>query len=184
MKIYTKTGDRGSSGLMGGKRESKADLRFHAIGTVDELNACLGITLTEQSLPAELKKEIMEIQHLLFRVGADLATPIGGKVTIERIDAGSVKNLEEWIDAMEADLLPLKQFILPGGSPAGALLHQARTVCRRAERFIVALGEKEQLTTAMLPTINRLGDYLFVAARYANRKNEAEEIEAKTKSSK
>jgi cob(I)alamin adenosyltransferase len=184
MKIYTKTGDRGSTGLMGGKRASKADLRFHAIGTIDELNACLGVVLAGKSLPKNLRKQLVEIQHLLFRVGADLATPRGGNVSIERIDAGGAKGLEEWIDTLESSLPPLTKFILPGGSSSGALLHQARTVCRRAERFIVALGEKEQMTTAMLPTINRLSDYLFVAARYANLKNEVEEIEAKTKSSK
>lgn len=181
MKIYTRTGDLGSTGLMGGKRASKADLRFHSIGTVDELNACLGVILAGKSLPKDLRKQLTEIQHLLFRVGADLATPIGGKTTIERIEIGSAKRLEEWIDAMETLLSPLKQFILPGGSMSGALLHQARTICRRAERWLVALSAKEQLTTAMLPTINRLSDYLFVAARYANRKNGVPETKAKTK---
>jgi cob(I)alamin adenosyltransferase len=178
MKIYTRTGDRGSTGLIGGKRASKADLRFHAIGSVDELNACFGVILAGKSLPKNLRKQLIEIQHLLFRVGADLATPIGGKASIERIDAGSAKQLEQWIDMLESALAPLTQFILPGGSASGALLHQARTICRRAERFIVALSEKAQLTTAMLPTINRLSDYLFVAARYANLKNDSPEIAA------
>lgn len=181
MSIYTRTGDLGSTGLMGGKRASKADLRFHAIGSIDELNACIGTVVAQESLPDDLKHQLIEIQHLLFRVGADLATPLGGKASIDRIDAASAKKLEEWIDQMESSLPLLTQFILPGGCPAGALLHQARTICRRAERWIVALGEKDQLTTAMLPTINRLSDYLFVAARAVNAKNGTSETKAKTK---
>ncbi len=179
MKIYTKTGDSGSTSLMGGKRVSKADLRFHAIGTIDELNACLGVVLAQASLPDDLKHQLIDIQHLLFRVGADLALPLGGKASIDRIDADSAKKLEDWIDQMESSLPPLTQFILPGGSPSGALLHQARTICRRAERWIVALGEQNQLTAAMLGAINRLSDYLFVAARYVNLKNGSSEVTAK-----
>lgn len=168
MKIYTKTGDKGDSGLFGGKRIRKSDVRLHAYGTVDELNAILGVILAEDDLTEESKHQLLHIQSLLFIVGSDLATPVENKVTIPRVTADHAKELERWIDAMDATLPPLQNFILPGGSASGALLHQARTVCRRAERYIVELEDTQSINHEVVVFINRLSDYLFVLARFIN----------------
>lgn len=169
MKIYTRTGDKGKTGLFGGKRVSKSDARLHAYGTIDELNACLGIIASEPKLPKELRKQMMHMQALLFSVGADLATPMENTASIERIAPAHAVKLEEWIDTMDRKLSPLKTFILPSGSRVGSLLHQARTTCRRAERWIVHLAEKEKINEEVIVFVNRLSDYLFTAARYANK---------------
>jgi cob(I)alamin adenosyltransferase len=175
MKIYTKTGDKGKTGLFGGERVSKSAVRLHAYGTIDELNALLGVIASESKIPRNLQTQMMEIQTLLFYVGADLATPMKSSAKILRIEPKNALLLEDWIDAMETKLLPLTQFILPSGSRAGALLHQARTTCRRAERWIVELGEKEAINHEVIVFVNRLSDYLFVAARYVNMKSGIEE---------
>lgn len=177
MKIYTRTGDRGTTGLFGGTRVSKSSVRLHAYGTLDELNALLGIVLTTTTLPNTLHGQLIEIQSFLFTVGADLATPLESTANIVRTDPLYAKKLERWIDEMAMALEPVTRFILPGGSPAGALLHQARTVCRRAERWIVELKEQEPMTEGVIVVINRLSDYLFTAARYANKIAEAAESE-------
>lgn len=174
-RIYTRTGDKGTTGLFGGKRVSKAALRLHAYGTLDELNACLGVIASEKNLPEPLPEQIATVQSLLFQIGADLATPLESSAKILRMDETPAKQMEAWIDALELELAPLTRFILPSGTRAGAELHLARTVCRRAERLIVELDEIEPITKAIIVIVNRLSDYLFVAARYANKKLGAEE---------
>ena len=161
-KIYTRTGDDGSSGLVGGSRVSKSGPRMAAIGEVDEANAAIGMAIAEL-IPGDLTEHLLGIQNDLFDLGADLATP--GEVGL-RIVASQVERLEQAIDAMNAELEPLQSFILPGGSIAVAALHLARTVVRRAERAAVTLNESEPLNPHLLAYLNRLSDLLFVTARY------------------
>ncbi|NLX11454.1 MAG: cob(I)yrinic acid a,c-diamide adenosyltransferase [Chloroflexi bacterium] len=169
MKIYTKTGDEGETSLFAGGRVSKAHLRLHAYGTVDELNAILGLVVA-QNLTSELHEALVRVQDDLFVVGADLATPLDAEAKwIVRVSEAMVTRLEHEIDVWESGLPALKNFILPGGGMAGAFLHQARTVCRRAERWLVALQESEDVNLHTLHYLNRLSDWLFVAARVGNR---------------
>ena len=170
MKIYTKQGDSGTTGLYGGVRVSKDDLRIQTYGTVDELNATLGIVLAQTSLDPGLKTRLSRIQSELFHLGAELATPRGGRLTSRLLDSTEISALEKEIDQMEASLPPLKSFILPGGTPESAHLHLTRTVCRRAEREMVTLHRQDPLRAEALTYLNRLSDYLFVCARYANLK--------------
>ncbi len=168
MKIYTKSGDQGSTSLFGGRRVSKSHLRLDAYGAVDEVNALLGVVdaaITHE----ELRSWIREIQRDLFVLGADLATPHDAtKVRIDRMEESSTLRLEALIDRLDAELPQIRFFILPGGHAAAAHLHVARTVCRRAERCMVALAEQESVTPHALVYINRLSDALFVLARFAN----------------
>ncbi|MDZ4720967.1 MAG: cob(I)yrinic acid a,c-diamide adenosyltransferase [Roseiflexaceae bacterium] len=166
MKIYTRTGDDGTTGLWGGLRVAKDSLRVQAYGTVDECNAVLGVARAS-GLNPELDLLIAGIQDQLFVVGADLATP-GEAASIPRIGAAEVLALEQAIDSLEEQLTPLRQFILPGGSPAAAQLHFARTVCRRAERWTISLAHEEPINDQVLMYLNRLSDFLFTAARAAN----------------
>jgi cob(I)alamin adenosyltransferase len=166
MKIYTKTGDAGETGLWGGLRVPKDALRVHAYGTVDECNAAIGLARLHTA-GSELDALLAELQNQLFVVGADLATP-GAAATIPRVTEAEVLMLEHAIDALEAELEPLRQFILPGGSPAAAHLHIARTVARRAERWFVSLAREEPANPQVGVYLNRLSDLLFVAARAAN----------------
>lgn len=168
MSIVTKTGDSGTTGLFGGGRVSKNSPRLHAYGTVDELNACIGVVLSSNDLSAARRHELTHVQNLLFRVGADLATPLAVNAKVDRMAKEHVFQLEEWIHTWEAALPPQTSFILPGGSVASANLHLARTICRRAERWIVALEREETINPAVRIFINRLSDYLFIAARAAN----------------
>ncbi len=163
-KIYTRTGDNGSAGLVDGSRVSKASARMVAIGDVDEANAALGVALAELS-DAQLRERLRTVQNELFDLGADIATP-GEVEGALRITAGQVERLESDIDAMNADLDPLQSFILPGGSREVADLHLARTVVRRAERSAVALSQAEEVNGDALAYLNRLSDLLFVAARF------------------
>ncbi len=170
MKIYTKTGDRGDTGLFGGAdRVSKASLRVSAYGEIDELNSTLGLVLTEPFEPS-VSTLLTHVQSRLFDVGAELATLPGSKVSlgIPLVDEAEVGQLESAIDAAEQELAPLKTFVLPGGSRAAAYLHLARTVCRRAERAMVALAAEEPVRPEALRYVNRLSDALFVFARLAN----------------
>lgn len=168
MKIYTKKGDQGYTSLFGGKEIEKNNIRLHAYGTVDELNSALGIALTHEV--SDSGKEILnELQDQLFVLGADLATLPSKKTKIDRINSQHVEQLEIWIDKLEEDLPPLTTFILPGGAPAGATLHFARTVCRRAERNTAELLESGEANQFCLVYLNRLSDLLFVLARYENR---------------
>ena len=161
-KIYTRTGDDGSSGLVDGSRVSKSGPRLAAIGEVDEANAAIGVAIAEL-IPGDLSEYLLGIQNDLFDLGADLATP--GEIGL-RIVASQVARLEQAIDVMNVELEPLQSFILPGGSVAVAALHLARTVVRRAERAAVTLNASEPLNPQLLAYLNRLSDLLFVAARY------------------
>ncbi|HET9459512.1 MAG TPA: cob(I)yrinic acid a,c-diamide adenosyltransferase [Sphingomicrobium sp.] len=163
-KIYTRTGDTGTAGLVDGSRVSKASPRMAAIGDVDEANAAVGMAialLKDDSVAEQLRR----IQNELFDLGADIATP-GEVEGALRIVPGQVKRLEEQIDTLNGRLEPLRSFILPGGPPEVAALHLARTVVRRAERSAVALAESEQVNAQALAYLNRLSDFLFVAARH------------------
>jgi len=163
-KIYTRTGDGGTAGLVDGSRVSKASLRMAAIGEVDEANAAIGVAIAALA-GAEPSKQLLTIQNDLFDLGADVATPgeIDGAL---RIVASQVDRLEREIDAMNAKLEPLTSFILPSGSAAVSALHLARAVVRRAERAAVALNEGEPLNSQLVAYLNRLSDHLFVAARF------------------
>jgi cob(I)alamin adenosyltransferase len=163
-KIYTRTGDGGSAGLVDGSRVSKASLRMSAIGEIDEANAAIGVAIAVLG-PGEISSKLLLIQNELFDLGADAATP-GDVDGALRIVSSQVERLEREINAMNADLSPLTSFILPSGSAAVAALHLARTVVRRAERAVVALNEREPLNPQLLAFINRLSDHLFVAARF------------------
>lgn len=169
-RIYTKTGDKGSTALFGGQRVQKDDLRIQAYGTVDELNSVIGIALTFDMHP-KVSEELLAISAQLFSLGSDLATPLDPPPAydIPRITEEQILGLERQIDAHDEELEPLKVFILPGGTPAAAHLHLARTVCRRAERLIVALGRAENIGEHVLRYVNRLSDYLFMAARAVNK---------------
>ena len=170
MKIYTKTGDDGTTGLFNGKRVSKAALRVEAYGTVDELNTIVGLAVSFEC-PEPVKSELNHIMNILFTVGADLATPIDQFIKSKAIDRTSeeeITRLEQAIDRYDEDLEPLKNFILPGGHHAAAYLHNARTVCRRAERLTVELGTNEDINENVIKYLNRLSDYFFAAARYVN----------------
>ena len=168
-RIYTKTGDDGTTGLFGGTRVRKDHLRIETYGTVDELNSIIGVALTE-SRPANLAEQLRSISSVLFTLGADLATPLDPPPAydIPRIDSEHIAELERWIDGHDDALEPLKSFILPGGTPGAAHLHVARTVCRRAERNAVALASYEDVGAHVVRYLNRLSDYLFTAARAAN----------------
>lgn len=177
MKIYTKTGDAGETGLLGGARVSKAAPRVAAYGDVDELNAWLGLarSAADESLAAMLE----QLQRHLFAIGARLADPVGtvaNRVAKASVSDQDVAQLEAWIDRLETELPPLRRFILAGGMPAAASLHVARTVCRRAERSVVALGS-DAVEREVLVYLNRLSDLLFVMARTANHRGGVAEAE-------
>jgi cob(I)alamin adenosyltransferase len=169
MKIYTKTGDRGDTGLFGGARVSKADVRVEAYGEVDELNSVLGLVLSEP-FDVELTALLTSVQSRLFDLGAELATAPDSKVAlgIPLLGEDEVAVLERAIDRAESELAPLKTFVLPGGCRAASYLHLARTVCRRAERRMVALAAEQTVRPEALRYVNRLSDALFVFARLAN----------------
>jgi cob(I)alamin adenosyltransferase len=176
VKIYTRTGDSGETGLFDGTRVSKADARVAAYGEVDELNAWLGLARAA-GVDAALAVWIEHVQRDLFALGARLADPrhkIAARVEKAAVRAADIERLEGWIDQLEADLPPLRRFILPGGSPGGAALHVARTVCRRAERAVVGLGDAEPDVVIYL---NRLSDLLFVMARASCHRAGVPEIE-------
>lgn len=168
-KIYTKTGDDGTTSLFGGKRLPKDDLRVAAYGDIDELNAHVGVALTKLRDQNEIAGFLTIIQNVLFALGAGLSNPEQKKQK-SKADFGDDKTLalEGWIDRMEQKLKPMKTFILPGGGEGAACLHLCRTVCRRAERTMITLHQKESLPAGYLVFVNRLSDFFFVAARYAN----------------
>jgi len=172
-KIYTRTGDDGTTALVSGPRRLKHDLRVDAYGSVDETNSCIGVARLYSGELPDLDAMLMRIQNDLFDLGADLATPDNGEILSYqplRIIDGQVDRLETEIDRLNADLDPLTSFILPGGSPLAAHLHLARTISRRAERLMVELahGAHETVAPPALKYVNRLSDFLFVAARFAN----------------
>ena len=172
-RIYTRTGDKGDTALSTGERVRKTHPRVEAYGAVDETNACLGLVRLHTSGDAALDPVLARVQNELFDLGADLSTPERGVragATALRITDDQVKRLEREIDQLNEGLTPLTSFVLPGGSPAAAALHQARTVCRRAERLTVALMDipGEDVSDAAFRYLNRLSDLLFVAGRWAN----------------
>ncbi|HET7549983.1 MAG TPA: cob(I)yrinic acid a,c-diamide adenosyltransferase [Gemmatimonadaceae bacterium] len=179
MKIYTKTGDKGETGLFGGGRVSKSHPRVEAYGDIDELNAVIGLARSIEMMP-RIDEVLAPVQRDLFSLGALLATPNHDKVRQQlekaRIDEGRISELERAIDDGEAELEPLTAFILPGGTPKSAALHVARTVCRRAERKVISLGSEVEVPPVVVKYLNRLSDLLFVLARVANRRAGAPEV--------
>lgn len=175
-KIYTKTGDSGETALFGGSRLSKGHLRIHTYGTVDELNSCIGVV--RDHLTNDISRnELQIVQSLLFNIGSHLAAdPSKPNLWLPPIGLSAIEQLEKSIDDMEAQLTPLKTFILPGGHPTVSFCHVARCVCRRAERYAVTLNENEKVEEIIIKFLNRLSDYLFVLARYISKLNNAEEI--------
>lgn len=171
MPIYTKTGDKGDTGLFSGKKVSKASLRIEAIGTVDELNSVIGLVISQiTNSKSQITKELIEIQKDLFQIGATLANP-PQKINLSK----RIKEFENLIDKITKDLPPLFNFILPGGGVAGSSLHIARTVCRRAERRIVSLSLREKIQPDILIYINRLSDLFLTMSRFINKKENQKE---------
>ena len=183
MKIYTRTGDRGETALFGGQRVRKDNVRVDAYGEVDELNSVLGLAglHVEQAGDAELARHLRDIQADLFTMGANLATPApedGGRPNahVPVLNPARVAEMERWIDAADAELEPLKNFVLPGGTESAAMLHLARTVCRRAERRVVTLSYEAHIEQDVIVYLNRLSDLLFTLARLANRRAGAQDV--------
>ncbi|MFH2105833.1 MAG: cob(I)yrinic acid a,c-diamide adenosyltransferase [Candidatus Micrarchaeota archaeon] len=174
MKIYTKYGDKGETTLVSGEKMIKDDIRVEAYGTVDELNAFIGVISTFTS-DDDVKKTLLPIQKNLFSIGAMLSTRSPTEKT-PKINLNDISKLEATIDEIEKELDPIKHFIIPGGSKTSALLHMARTVCRRAERRIVTLSKTEKVSEDIIIYLNRLSDLLFVMARMANRKKRIEDV--------
>lgn len=176
MKIYTKTGDQGTTALFGGKRVSKADLRINTYGTIDELNSWMGL-LRDFEVNAPKKEILVSIQDRLFTVGSILATEPGNtKVKIPSLSEHDVETLEKDIDNMELTLEPMRFFVLPGGHQHVSFGHVARTVCRRAERLVIELNTHEAVEPLVIKYLNRLSDFLFVLCRWMSKQLKAEEI--------
>jgi cob(I)alamin adenosyltransferase len=187
-KIYTRTGDDGLTSLLGGGRVRKDELRIEAIGTVDEVNASLGAVRMELSrsgiCPPEIDQVLGQIQHRLFEMGAELASPASSKAATATLSDSDVAELEAAIDHHEAELEPLRVFILPGGSPAACQLHVARGICRRNERRLVQLAAAEPIRGELVRYMNRLSDLLFVLARAVNRVNRVPDVAWKQRAAK
>lgn len=175
MRIYTRTGDAGETGLIGGDRVPKQSARIEALGDVDELNACIGVSRLH-ALDSKLAEPLAKIQNWLFELGAEVATPPASRFINETIGSEHIEFLESSIDAQTGKLPELHNFVLPGGAPLAAHLHLARTVCRRAERSILKLAESSPVRRDVLKFINRLSDWLFVAARTANAASGVEDV--------
>jgi cob(I)alamin adenosyltransferase len=179
VKIYTKTGDKGDTALFGGERVSKTHPRVEAYGDVDELNAAIGLARCIEVMP-RIDEVLVPVQRDLFSIGALLATPDREKMKRHldkaRIDEDRIVELERAIDDGDRELEPLKAFIIPGGAPKAAALHVARTVCRRAERRVIALAPDEEIPSIVVVYLNRLSDLLFTLARVANRRAGAGEV--------
>ena len=174
MKIYTKTGDKGKTSLFGGTRVSKDHIRIEAYGTVDELNACMGLLrdhVNQEDIPL-----ITEIQNNLFNIGSVLATEKETGYAIPQLSEEKIVRLEEWMDKAEEGLPKLTNFILPGGHPSVAHAHLARTVCRRSERRVISLSESADIPDVLVKYLNRLSDFLFILARKLTFSNQAKEL--------
>jgi len=175
MKVYTKTGDKGTTSLFGGSKVSKSHLRIESYGTVDELNSYIGL-VRDQEVNKKRKEELVEVQDRLFTIGSILATEPGNeKVKVPKLDPADVEFLEKKIDQMEEELPPMKSFILPGGHQSVSFCHVARCVCRRGERLVVALSETATIDAMVYQYLNRLSDYLFVLARKMSAELNADE---------
>jgi cob(I)alamin adenosyltransferase len=178
MKIYTRGGDDGTTGLFGGSRVPKSDPRIDCVGAVDELNAALGLAIADAGADSALRDKVLCIQNELFVLGGHLATPQGvaPSPTLPSLNDQMITRLEREIDAADAELPALKQFILPGGSETSSRLHLARAVCRRAERLLVGLAEGQSVSPIILTYVNRLSDWLFVHARLANHRERVPDV--------
>lgn len=169
--LYTRTGDAGTTSLVDGSRTDKNSPRVEAYGDIDELSSALGLVVADKDCPSEISDELRHIQHILFEVGGYLATPAKSngaeKKNLEGIEPETVK-LEGWIDSLDERTPKLKSFILPGGCETASRCHLARTICRRAERKIITLSGTEYVDPLLIGYVNRLSDYLFIAARYLN----------------
>lgn len=168
--LYTRTGDTGTTSLIGGARVAKDSLRLNAYGSLDELSAFIGVIVSDPACLAEEKNRLMEVQNMLFNIGCYLATPLqsGEKTQATDLDQDDMQKMEEWIDKLDEQTPPVRAFILPGGSPLAAKTHVARTVCRRAERNIITLASEEYVDPLVIAYINRFSDYLFILSRYFN----------------
>lgn len=165
MKIYTKTGDKGETSLVSGERVAKDHLRIEAYGTVDELNAQLGL-MQDQAQNKDFEAQLKSVQNILFTIGSHLAATKKNKLSLPELSESDIESLEQAMDRMNESLESLRNFVLPGGDTASSQAHVARTVCRRAERRVVSLMEVEQIETIILRYLNRLSDFLFTLARY------------------
>lgn len=184
MKIYTKTGDKGDTGLIDGSRTLKSDLRIMAYGEVDEANSHIGLTISkikEKSIFDDLEKILLDIQHDLFVLGAELANPQNTKDDKMLVKKEMITNIESYIDKLESELEPISYFILPGGTVESSLLHICRTVVRRAERTAVGLSREQKINQNILMYLNRLSDLLFVLARVTNNRQNCNDIPWKLK---
>lgn len=176
MKIYTKKGDNGTTGLIGGTRVLKSSLRIEAYGTVDELNSHIGL-IRDQQINNSMLNQLLEIQDRLFTIGSTLALdPKKSNMSIPELFTSDVESLEAWMDEMDAKLPPMKHFVLPGGHPTVSFCHIARCVCRRAERIIVDLNQQEEVPHLIISYMNRLSDFLFVLGRLLSQELKIEEI--------
>ncbi len=178
MKIYTKSGDKGFTGLIGGKRVSKSHIRIEAYGSIDEINSVTGICRSFSS-DSNIQKELERIQNHLFIIGSELATPevrLMEKFGLDKIDKDSIQYLEDLIDKLTLELPELKNFILPGGSKSSAYFHLARTVCRRAERAVIRLKKYVEIRNEIVIYLNRLSDLFFVISRYENKVNNIPDV--------
>lgn len=168
--LYTRTGDKGTTSLVGGERVKKNSVRLEAYGTIDELSSCLGVIASDPRCVSEVKGQLMDVQNELFNVGGYLATAVaaGEEPRCASLDSARMQTLEGWIDALDEQTPKIRAFVLPGGCELASKAHVARTVCRRAERRILDLAESEYVDPAVVTYVNRLSDYLFIAARYFN----------------
>lgn len=175
--LYTRTGDMGETSLVGGERVRKTSKRLEAYGTLDEFSSFLGVVLSAHSCPEEIRGQLLKVQNELFNLGAYLATaPKDGETPKCSVGDIELKEIEGWIDALDEQTPKIRAFVLPGGCELSAHAHVARTVCRRAERRILALAEVSYVDPALIAYVNRLSDYLFIAARYLNFMSGVEEI--------
>lgn len=175
MKIYTKKGDTGETSLIGGVRVKKSNVRIHAYGTVDELNSVVGL-VRDSASNAEIIDQLLEIQDRLFVIGSQLASAPDSKMKLPEISSEDITHLENFIDAMNEELPELKSFILPGGDITVSYCHLARTVCRRAERWVIEVDETEKVDPVIIEYLNRLSDYFFMLSRKISLDNNAKEI--------
>ena len=178
MPLYTRLGDSGETMLYGGEKISKAEPRIHAYGTIDELDALIGIIISDDRCKDEVKDRLIALQKKLFVAKSDFATPMSFSGGCIRISQEDVEAIEKDIDELESKVPKLTKFILPGGSRVAALLHQARTICRRSERWAVKLSEESEINYAALRYLNRLGDMFFALGRVVNKEEGVAEVEA------
>ncbi|MBD5204916.1 MAG: cob(I)yrinic acid a,c-diamide adenosyltransferase [Bacteroidales bacterium] len=176
--LYTGTGDAGTTSLVDGSRVKKNSVRIEAYGTVDELSSALGVVAADKDCPADIKTQLLEVQNELFNIGCYLATevPAGSEPKCKSLEGDTIPRLEGWIDRLDEQTPKIRAFVLPGGAQLAAFAHVARTVCRRAERRVMDLADTSYVDPMVIKYINRLSDYLFIAARYINHSQGVPEI--------